>query len=278
MAVAIEGGEVARRFRDLLASFNDPLVYNLGELGVGMNPAASWTAPCCPTNPSTVRSSWRWAPAPYRRHRRAAAHMTHHRHRRHAGAGWPRGAARHRAAPGRGGGPMSIDLSHDGDGVATVLMNRPQKRNAFTLDMYREFGRVMRELEADDAVRCVESCAAGAPSRQTSAASPMSATARRRRPNTPRSRVHDRRAQESASSLGGLHRRRLRGGRAGAGGHVRHPRRRRGSRYGIPVNRIGLTVDHQELVELMDLISGARPGNPAGRSYSAPRRPCPRAC
>lgn len=38
MAVAIEGGEVARRFRDLLASFNDPLVYNLGELGVGMNP------------------------------------------------------------------------------------------------------------------------------------------------------------------------------------------------------------------------------------------------
>ena len=32
----------------------------------------------------------------------------------------------------------------------------------------------------------------------------------------------------------------------------------RGSRYGIPVNRIGLTVDHQELVELMDLIGAAR--------------------
>lgn len=38
MAVAIEGGAEARRFRELLASFNDPLVYNLGELGVGMNP------------------------------------------------------------------------------------------------------------------------------------------------------------------------------------------------------------------------------------------------
>lgn len=38
MAVAIEGGEEARRFRELLASFDDPLVYNLGELGVGMNP------------------------------------------------------------------------------------------------------------------------------------------------------------------------------------------------------------------------------------------------
>jgi 2,5-dihydroxypyridine 5,6-dioxygenase len=38
MAVAIEGGAEARLFSDLLKSFNDPLVYNLGELGVGMNP------------------------------------------------------------------------------------------------------------------------------------------------------------------------------------------------------------------------------------------------
>jgi len=38
MAVAIEGGAEARQFSDLLKSFNDPLVYNLGELGVGMNP------------------------------------------------------------------------------------------------------------------------------------------------------------------------------------------------------------------------------------------------
>lgn len=38
MAVAIEGGAEARMFSDLLKSFNDPLVYNLGELGVGMNP------------------------------------------------------------------------------------------------------------------------------------------------------------------------------------------------------------------------------------------------
>lgn len=38
MAVSIEGGEVARKFRTLLEGFNDPLVYNLGELGVGMNP------------------------------------------------------------------------------------------------------------------------------------------------------------------------------------------------------------------------------------------------
>ena len=38
LAVSIEGGPEAKKFRDLLASFNDPNVYNLGELGLGMNP------------------------------------------------------------------------------------------------------------------------------------------------------------------------------------------------------------------------------------------------
>jgi leucyl aminopeptidase (aminopeptidase T) len=41
MAVSIEGGEEAKVFRELLASFNDPGVYNLGELGVGMNPCCT---------------------------------------------------------------------------------------------------------------------------------------------------------------------------------------------------------------------------------------------
>lgn len=41
MAVAIEGGVEARLFRDLLQSFGDPLVYNLGELGIGMNPSCT---------------------------------------------------------------------------------------------------------------------------------------------------------------------------------------------------------------------------------------------
>jgi leucyl aminopeptidase (aminopeptidase T) len=38
MATSIIGGREAELFRSLLSSFNDPLVYNLGELGVGMNP------------------------------------------------------------------------------------------------------------------------------------------------------------------------------------------------------------------------------------------------
>lgn len=156
---------------------------------------------------------------------------------------------------------MSIDLSHDGDGVATVLMNRPQKRNAFTLDMYREFGRVMRELEADDAVRCVVLRGAGG---AFCAGSDIGGFADER----------DGAAQAAEYAAFTL-------SMTGALKNLRHPSvaciegvcvggglelaamcdirvAGRGSRYGIPVNRIGLTVDHQELVELMDLIGAAR--------------------
>ncbi|MEO8839635.1 MAG: hypothetical protein ABI351_13100 [Herbaspirillum sp.] len=38
LAVDIAGGREATLFRDLLSSYGDPNVYNLGELGVGMNP------------------------------------------------------------------------------------------------------------------------------------------------------------------------------------------------------------------------------------------------
>lgn len=38
MATSIEGGPQADGFRALLESFDDPNVYNLGELGIGMNP------------------------------------------------------------------------------------------------------------------------------------------------------------------------------------------------------------------------------------------------
>lgn len=41
LAVSIEGGPEAEKFRTLLAGFDDPNVYNLGELGVGMNPECS---------------------------------------------------------------------------------------------------------------------------------------------------------------------------------------------------------------------------------------------
>lgn len=48
----------------------------------------------------------------------------------------------------------SIDLTYDGV-VATVAINNPAKLNALTVAMWRELARVLRELSADDDLRCV---------------------------------------------------------------------------------------------------------------------------
>jgi enoyl-CoA hydratase/carnithine racemase len=45
-------------------------------------------------------------------------------------------------------------LERDG-AIATVLLNRPERLNAFTLAMWERLGAVMAELNADDDLRCV---------------------------------------------------------------------------------------------------------------------------
>src|SRR5690349_12642630 len=47
-----------------------------------------------------------------------------------------------------------ITLRHDGV-VATVVLDNPDKLNALTVAMWQELARVMREVSANDALRCV---------------------------------------------------------------------------------------------------------------------------
>jgi 2-(1,2-epoxy-1,2-dihydrophenyl)acetyl-CoA isomerase len=49
---------------------------------------------------------------------------------------------------------MSIDVTKEG-GVATVTINRPERKNAVTMDMRRSFQAVFQELADDDAVRAI---------------------------------------------------------------------------------------------------------------------------
>ena len=48
----------------------------------------------------------------------------------------------------------SIDVTRDAD-IATVALNNPGKLNALTIAMWRDLERVMHELSADDALRCI---------------------------------------------------------------------------------------------------------------------------
>ena len=39
--------------------------------------------------------------------------------------------------------------------VATVILNRPEKLNALTKEMWGRVGKVFRELDQDDSLRCI---------------------------------------------------------------------------------------------------------------------------
>ncbi len=48
----------------------------------------------------------------------------------------------------------TILVEHEG-AIATVVLNRPEKLNALTKQMWRRLGEVMTGLSADDSLRCV---------------------------------------------------------------------------------------------------------------------------
>jgi 2-(1,2-epoxy-1,2-dihydrophenyl)acetyl-CoA isomerase len=57
-------------------------------------------------------------------------------------------------------GAEGLDVERDGD-VVTVTMNRPEVMNAMTNEMFREFGRIFRDLHADESVRAIVLTGAG---------------------------------------------------------------------------------------------------------------------
>ncbi len=57
-------------------------------------------------------------------------------------------------------GAEGLDVERAG-GVVTVTMNRPEVMNAMTSTMFAEFGRIFRDLHADNTVRCVVLTGAG---------------------------------------------------------------------------------------------------------------------
>jgi enoyl-CoA hydratase/carnithine racemase len=148
------------------------------------------------------------------------------------------------------------------DGViATVTLNRPDKLNALTKPMWQRLGAVMRELSADDTLRCVVLRGAGG-----KAFAPGNDIAEF---GTERSNA----AQGKAYGVV-LH------DALGAIADCRHPTVAliegvcvgggleiaalcdlricgEGSRFGVPINRLGLVMAHAELAALLQLAGRA---------------------
>jgi len=158
---------------------------------------------------------------------------------------------------------MSADLvlvARDGP-IATVTLNRPTKLNALTKPMWQRLGSVMRELAAKDSLRCIVLRGAGG-----KAFAPGNDIAEF---ETERSNFAQGKAYGAV-----LH------GALGAIADCRHPTVAliegicvgggleiaalcdiricgEGSRFGVPINRLGLVMAHAELAALVKLAGRA---------------------
>jgi 2-(1,2-epoxy-1,2-dihydrophenyl)acetyl-CoA isomerase len=50
---------------------------------------------------------------------------------------------------------MTILISHDDAKIATITLNRPDKRNAINLEMIKDLKQALMDIKQDDSVRCV---------------------------------------------------------------------------------------------------------------------------
>ncbi|PLC50551.1 enoyl-CoA hydratase [Pollutimonas subterranea] len=155
---------------------------------------------------------------------------------------------------------MTIRMQRDEAGIVTVLFDRPEKRNAFTLDMYRQFGETFDLLEDDDSVRCIvlrgsggAFCAGsdiggfadernGGEQARTYAQITLDLTDKLKLSRHPTVACI-----EGACVGGGLEIAAMCDIRIGA----------RSARFGIPINRLGLTLDFRELADIVALIGSA---------------------
>lgn len=146
-------------------------------------------------------------------------------------------------------------------GLVTVTLNRPAKLNAMTMEMYRRFGETFDVLNADDAVRCV--IVRGAGDRAFCPGSDI-AEFDEVRTGIDKAKEYARFTMDATLKLYDCPHPTvalIQGVCVGGGLEIAamcdFRLCGRSSRFGIPINRLGLTVDYDELEILTRLIGPA---------------------
>jgi enoyl-CoA hydratase/carnithine racemase len=118
-----------------------------------------------------------------------------------------------------------ILVERDGP-IATVVLNRPEKLNAMTKPMWRRLGEVMNTLSADDELRCLVLRGAGG------------------------------RAFSPGNDIGEFETDRSNPEQAKAYGALMHDTitAMESSRFGVPINRLGLVMAYPEVGALVGLV------------------------
>ncbi|MCW5604479.1 MAG: enoyl-CoA hydratase/isomerase family protein, partial [Burkholderiales bacterium] len=151
-------------------------------------------------------------------------------------------------------------LSRDGP-VATVTLNNPDRLNALDKAMWARLGETMRELSEDDTLRCIvlrgagdKAFAAGADISEFAAERADSVQAKRYGELIDGAMQAVARCRHPTVAL-------IRGACVGGGLEIAAMCDMRicgeSSRFGIPVNRLGLTMAHGELQGLLALAGRA---------------------
>jgi len=145
--------------------------------------------------------------------------------------------------------------------IATVVLNRPDKLNAMTLDMWLRLGEAMRELDADDSVRCI--VLRGAGDKAFAAGADIA--------EFPATRANAKQAKEYGRRIAGTMRAvtecrhptlaLIRGACVGGGLEVASQCDLRiagaSSRFGVPIKNLGLVVAYDEMAGLLALAGRA---------------------
>ena len=156
--------------------------------------------------------------------------------------------------------PAPILVSRDG-AIATVTLNNPERLNALNRAMWHGLGEAMRELSADDGLRCIVVRGAG---EKAFAAGADIAEFAAERANTRQAKAYGKLIHETMQAVARCRHptvAMIKGACVGGGLEIAAMCDLRvcgeSSRFGIPVNKLGLTMAYGELMGLLALVGRA---------------------
>jgi enoyl-CoA hydratase len=154
----------------------------------------------------------------------------------------------------------TILVQRDG-AIATVVLNRPEKLNALTRQMWARLGQVFEELHADDELRCIVIRGAG-----TKAFAPGNDIAEfeTERSNVEQGRAYGNDMRRTIESIGACRHpivAQIHGICVGGGLEIAGLADLRicgeSSRFGVPINKLGLVMAYAEIGALIALVGEA---------------------
>ena len=151
-------------------------------------------------------------------------------------------------------------VERNGD-IAIVTLSNPEKLNALDLAMWKRLGGAMRELDADRALRCIVVRGAG---EKAFAAGADIAEFEKTRNNSKVARKYGEQLEKTMGAIGACRHpivAMIHGACVGGGMEIVSQCDLRicgtSSRFGIPINKLGLVVGYGEMAGLIGLIGRA---------------------